>query len=337
MFLFLVKRFAALVPTLFGISTLVFFMVQFLPGDPARVMLGERATPEAVKNLREELGLNEHIVFQYFKFVKKTLQGDFGRSFKSRELVSTEIKNHFPATIELAFFSLLLASFFGILVGIVSAVKRKTFFDYFGMVFALVGISMPVFWLGLVLIMVFAVNFNFLPVSDRISPEFIFEPITNFYLLDALILKDLNIFTNVLQHLVLPAVTLATIPLAIIARLTRSSMLEVLNKDFVRTAHAKGLSKKVVIFKHVLKNALIPIVTVIGLQFGLLLGGAILTETVFAWPGVGRWVLNSVLARDFTSVQGGAITIATAFVLINLLVDVLYFYLNPKLRSEFLR
>lgn len=334
MLLYFLKRIFALLPTLIGISTLVFLMIQMIPGDPARVMLGERATKEAVENLRKDLGLNEPVYVQYFTFVTNLAKGDLGRSFKSRELVSTELKNYFPATMELAFTSLLIATFFGVLAGISSAVKRKTFLDYFSMISALVGVSMPVFWLGLVLILIFAVNFDFLPISGRISSEFIFSPITNFYLIDTILLGNFKAFWDALKHLILPAVTLATIPLAIIARLTRSSMLEVLSKDFVRTARAKGLKERLVVFKHALKNALIPIVTVIGIQFGLLLGGAILTETIFAWPGIGRWVLNSVLARDFLSVQGGAIAIATAFVLINLFVDLVYFYLNPKLRSN---
>lgn len=309
-------------------------MIQMIPGDPARVMLGERATPEAIENLRKDLGLSKPVYVQYFTFIKNLSTGDLGRSFKSRELVLTELKNYFPATMELAFTSLLIATFFGVLAGISSAVNRKTFLDYFSMISALVGVSMPVFWLGLVLILVFAVNFDFLPISGRISTEFIFTPITNFYLIDTLLMGNISAFWDALKHLILPAITLSTIPLAIIARLTRSSMLEVLSKDFVRTARAKGLKERIVVFKHALKNALIPIVTIIGIQFGLLLGGAILTETIFAWPGIGRWVLNSVLARDFLSVQGGAIAIATAFVLINLFVDLIYFYLNPKLRSN---
>lgn len=334
MLIYFLKRIFALLPTLIGISTLVFLMIQMIPGDPARVMLGERATPEAIENLRKDLGLSKPVYVQYFTFIKNLSTGDLGRSFKSRELVLTELKNYFPATMELAFTSLLIATFFGVLAGISSAVNRKTFLDYFSMISALVGVSMPVFWLGLVLILVFAVNFDFLPISGRISTEFIFTPITNFYLIDTLLMGNISAFWDALKHLILPAITLSTIPLAIIARLTRSSMLEVLSKDFVRTARAKGLKERIVVFKHALKNALIPIVTVIGIQFGLLLGGAILTETIFAWPGIGRWVLNSVLARDFLSVQGGAIAIATAFVLINLFVDLIYFYLNPKLRSN---
>ncbi len=334
MFLYFLKRISALLPTLIGISTLVFLMIQMIPGDPARVMLGERATPEAIENLRKDLGLDEPVYYQYFTFIKNLAKGDLGRSFKSREEVTTELKNYFPATMELAFTSLLIATLLGVLAGISSAVNRKTFLDYFSMISALVGVSMPVFWLGLVLILIFAVNFDFLPISGRISTEFIFTPITNFYLIDTLLIGNFAAFWDALKHLILPAITLATIPLAIIARLTRSSMLEVLSKDFVRTARAKGLKERLVVFKHALKNALIPIVTVIGIQFGLLLGGAILTETIFAWPGIGRWVLNSVLARDFLSVQGGAIAIATAFVLINLFVDLIYFYLNPKLRSN---
>lgn len=336
MFRYILKRLALLIPTLWGVVTLVFLMIVFAPGDPARVMLGERATKESVEKLRHELGLDQPLHVQYWRYLKRVVVFDFGRSIKSGQKVIDEINARFPATIELSLVSMLFAVVFGILFGVLSATKQYSFIDYSSMVVALIGVSMPIFWLGLVLIIIFSINLNILPTGGRIGVRLFFKPITNYYIIDSFIyyFKSGNIkyLGSTLSHLILPAVTLGTIPLAIIARITRSSMLEVLRQDYIRTARAKGISERKVIYSHALKNALLPVVTVIGLQFGMLLGGAILTETIFAWPGIGRWLYNAIEARDYPAVQGGVIIISTSFVLINLLVDLLYSYINPKIK-----
>ena len=317
---------------LLGISVAVFLMLHLTPGDPARVMLGDRATPEALAQLREELGLNEPWQVQYWKFLGRALRGDLGKSIKTHRDISVEIKDRFPATVELALASMIFATVLGMLAGIISSTKQYSFFDYSSMVGSLVGISMPIFWLGLVLIIVFSVNLGLFPTSGRISTRVFLDKTTNFYIIDSLISGNWVAFRDVLHHMVLPAVALGTIPMAIISRMTRSSMLEVVRQDFIRTAEAKGLARAAITYRHALKNAMIPVVTVIGLQFGYLLGGAILTETIFAWPGIGRWLFLAVGARDFRAIQGGALLVATVFILVNLVVDMLYAYLDPRIR-----
>lgn len=331
---YILHRFLTTIPTLLSISFLVFLTLRITPGDPARVMLGERASEEALAELRRELGLDRPWYIQYGRFLKGILQGDLGRSIKTREKVIVEIKNRFPATLELAIASMIFATTWGLLIGIISSTRRYSFLDYSGMIGALIGVSLPIFWLGLLLILVFSVNLGWFPVSGRLSSQISLQPVTHFYLLDSLLTGNSIAFKDALWHLVLPAVALGTIPLAIIARMTRSSMLEVLQQEFIRTAYAKGLSEKWVVYKHALRNALLPVITVIGLQLGFLLGGAILTETIFAWPGVGRWLVLAVQARDFPAIQGGALLLATTFVLINLGVDLLYRYVDPRLKNE---
>lgn len=326
-------RLLTTIPTLLGISFLVFLTLRATPGDPARIMLGERASEQALAELRRELGLDKPWYIQYGRFLKGVLQGDLGRSIKTREKIVVEIKNRFPATIELALASMVFATTLGLLAGIVSSTRRYSFLDYGTMIGALMGVSMPIFWLGLLLILVFSVNLGWFPVSGRLNPQLSLQTITHFYILDSLLTGNWAAFKDALWHLVLPAIALGTIPLSIIARMTRSSMLEVLQQEFIRTAYAKGLSERWVIYKHALHNALIPIITVTGLQLGFLLGGAILTETIFAWPGVGRWLVLAVQARDFPAVQGGALLLATTFVLINLLVDLLYRYVDPRIKG----
>lgn len=332
MFSYIVRRLVLLIPTLFGISVFVFLMIHLTPGDPARVMLGERATPEALEALRRDLGLDAPWYVQYGRFLADILRGELGRSIKTGERIRVEIGQHFPATIELAVMSMLFATLAGMIAGVLSATHRYSLLDYLSMIGALVGISMPIFWLGLMLILFFSIKLQWLPISGRLNPEIFFPVVTNFYLVDSLLAKDWSAFLDALRHLLIPAMTLGTIPLAIIARMTRSSMLEVLREDYIRTAEAKGLNTRRIHYKHALRNALIPVVTVTGLQFGYLLGGAILTETIFAWPGVGRWLLLAVYARDFRAVQGGTLVVATFFVLINLLVDLLYAYIDPRIR-----
>ncbi len=292
--------------TVLGVSVGVFMMIHLVPGDPVLVMLSEFASPADQQALREELGLNKPLYMQYWRYFSSALRGDLGRSVRSNRTVVSEIALRFPNTVRLALVALFLAVIFGGASGIVSAVRRNTFFDHTTMATVLVGLSMPSFWLGLMLMIVFAVRLEWVPVAGYEG----------------------------WRYLILPGITLAAAPTAVLARFTRSSMLEVLNEDYVRTARAKGLQETVVVLKHALKNSLIPVVTVMGLQFGYLLGGAVITETVFAWPGIGRLVVDAILARDFPVVQGTVLVIALGFVLVNLVVDVLYGYLNPRVRFE---
>jgi ABC-type dipeptide/oligopeptide/nickel transport system permease component len=333
---FIYRRLLLLIPTLFGVITLVFAMIALSPGDPARVMLGERANKQAVEKLRKELGLDKPLIQQYAAYLKRVAVLDLGRSIKTGQNVTDEIKARYPATIELSLCAMLFAAALGILIGVASATRKNTWVDYTAMVGALTGVSMPIFWLGLVLMLIFSVALNLLPTGGRIDVRLYFQPITNFYLIDSLIYLfrtgKAQYLGSVLRHLILPSIALGTIPLAIIARITRSSMLEVLKQDYIRTARAAGISERRVIFRYALRNALLPVVTVIGLQFGLLLSGAILTETIFAWPGVGKWIYNAIEARDYPAVQGGIIVVATTFVGINLLVDILYSVINPRIR-----
>jgi len=329
---FILHRLLSLIPTVLGISLLVFLMVQLVPGDPAEMMLGERASEQAIQDLRQQLGLDQPLYIQYGMFLSRLVRGDLGRALRTNEKITVEIAERFPATIELSLMAMLFAVTLGMLAGIISATRQYSLFDYASMILSLVGVSMPIFWLGLVLMIIFSVNLGWLPLSGRMSYNIQLQSVTHFYLLDSVLAGDWKALRDVLWHLVLPAFTLSTIPMAIIARITRSSMLEVLRQDYIRTARAKGLSRFAVHYKHALKNALIPVITVIGLQFGILLGGAILTETIFAWPGIGLWLLNAVYARDFNAVQGGTMLVATTFVSINMIVDVLYAWVNPRIK-----
>jgi len=316
--------------------TLVFAMIALSPGDPAQVMLGERASKERVEKLRHDLGLDKPLLQQYGAYLRRIVVLDFQLSIKTQQKVIDEIRARFPATIELSLCAMVFAAGLGILLGILSATRKNTWVDYTSMVGALAGISMPIFWLGLVLILLFSVVLNLLPTNGRIDIRMYFTPITGFYIIDSLIylVKQgrADYLVSVVKHLILPSVTLGTIPMAIIARITRSSMLEVLKQDYIKTARAAGIPERRVIARYALRNALLPVVTVIGLEFGLLLSGAILTETIFAWPGIGKWIYNAIEARDYPAVQGGIIIIATTFVLINVLVDFLYSVINPKIR-----
>ena len=331
MFAYIIRRIFILVPTLLGVSLIVFFMLRLTPGDPAELMLGERATEESLHQVREHLGLNKPLHVQYGMFMKRLMKGDLGETIFTRQKVWVEIKHRFPATMELSFCALFISIIMGIILGIISATKQYSVFDYLSMLGALTGVSMPIFWLGLVLMLIFSVNLGWLPISGRLSVFTELDVVTNFYVLDSIITKNWVAFKDSIWHLIMPAVTLSTIPTAIIARMTRSSMLEVLRQDYIKTAKAKGLSSFKVVYKHALRNALIPVVTTIGLQFGVLLCGAILTETIFAWPGVGKWMYDAVMQRDYMVIQGGTLIIATIFILINLFVDLLYAVINPKI------
>jgi len=326
-----------LFPTLFGVVTLVFFMIALSPGDPARVMLGERASKEKIEKLRADLGLDKPLIQQYGLYLERIVRLDFGKSIKSGQKVWDEIKERYPATIELALCAMIFASVLGVWIGVISATRKNTWIDYTSMVGALFGVSMPVFWLALVMIMIFSVQLNMFPTGGRMNMRLYFTPETNFYLLDTfklLLQGKPEYFRSALHHLILPSIALGTIPLAIIARTTRSSMLEVLKQDYVKTVRSSGIKERRVVFRYALRNALLPVITVIGLQFGMLLAGALLTETIFAWPGIGKWIYHAIEARDYPAVQGGIIIISTSFVLINLVVDVLYSVINPKIRLQ---
>jgi peptide/nickel transport system permease protein len=306
-------------------------MMHITPGDPAELLLGERATEPALVALREHLGLNKPLYIQYGMFLKRLMKGDLGETIWTRQKVWTEVKQRFPATIELSIAAMLISSLLGVILGIISATKQYSLFDYLSMLGALVGVSMPIFWLGLILMLIFSLNLGWFPMSGRLSVGIELSKITNFYILDALLTKNWAALKDALWHLTLPAITLSTIPMAIVARMTRSSMLEVLRQDYIKTAKAKGLPPLMVIMKHAFRNALIPVITVVGLMFGILMAGAILTETIFAWPGVGKWLYDAVLQRDYMVIQGGTLIVAAIFVLINLVVDILYAVINPKI------
>lgn len=336
MTIYLAKRILNLIPVLLGITLLVFVFLHLIPGDPAIVMAGERATPEQIAELREQLGLNQPLPLQYLIFLSNLVRLNFGTSIISGVSIADEIKIRWPATFELSVAAMLVAIIIGIPTGVLAAVRKNSAVDNLTMSGSLLGVSLPVYWLGLLLIYLFAVNLNWLPPSGRLSIDagFHFKPITGFYVLDALLQGNFQSLQDVLAHLILPALTLGTIPLAILARITRSAMLEVLSQDYIRTARAKGLLERWVIFKHALKNALLPVVTIIGLQFGTLLSGAILTETIFSWPGIGSWIYEGILARDYPVVQGGVVFVAVTFVLINLLVDLSYAFLDPRIQYQ---
>lgn len=327
-----IRKLFQLILIVAGVSLVVFLMLRMIPGDPAQLLLGELSSPEELASLREQLGLNRSLPVQYWIFVKNMMMGDFGNSVRTGTPVIQEIIPRFIATMELSAAGMLIATVFGILAGVVSAVYKNSMIDYAAMLSALVGVSIPVFWLGLMMIYVFAVHFQILPMMGRMDLAVDLQPITGFVLVDAMIHMDFSAFKDGFFHLIMPAVTLSTIPMAIIARITRSSMLEVLNQDYIRTARAKGMEEHVVIFRHALGNAFLPIVTVLGINMGLLLGGAVLTETIFSWPGLGRFVVDSLMGRDYNAVQACILIFAVLMALINLLVDLLYAILDPRIR-----
>jgi peptide/nickel transport system permease protein len=326
------RRLLALVPILLGLSFVVFAFVRMLPGGPAQALLGERATAEQVQAIERQLGLDQPIWVQYGNYMGNVLSGDFGQSIVTRRPVTEELLQRFPATVELALAAILIAVLVGVPLGFLAAKRYQGIVDQASLVGSLIGISFPVFFLAILLKWLFAVQLGWLPTIGRLSVTTSMDNPTNLFLLDALLTTDGEAFRDALRHLVLPALALATIPLAIVARITRAAVLEVLSEDYVRTANAKGMSPGVVSRRHVLKNAMLPVVTIVGLQTGLLLTGAILTETIFAWPGVGSWMLNAIRARDYAVLQGGIVFFALVVVIVNLLVDVSYAFLNPRIR-----
>ncbi|EAQ65064.1 dipeptide ABC transporter, permease protein [Marinomonas sp. MED121] len=335
MFQFIFKRLSLVIPTFIGITLLTFTLIRLIPGDPIEVMAGERGvSAERHAILSAELGLDQPLYIQYFQYVKGIFQGDLGNSLVTREPVLSEFLTLFPATVELAFCAAIFAVLVGLPAGIIAAVRRGTLFDHSVMTFSLTGYSMPIFWWALLLMLVFSVNLGWTPVSGRIDVVFWIEDVTGFMLIDSLLSDEEGAFSSAVSHLILPSIVLGTIPMAVIARMTRSSMLEVLSEDYIRTARSKGIAPWRVIVIHALRNALIPVITVIGLQVGILLSGAILTETVFAWPGIGKWLIESIGRRDYPVVQGGILIVATIIIIVNLLVDLTYGIINPRIRHS---
>ncbi len=304
------KRLWQLLPILLIVSTIIFVITRMIPGDPALTMLGPQASADAIADLKSELGLDKNIAVQYLMYLKDVVRGDFGTSYSYHEPVASLILEKFPNTLLLSLFSLFLASLIGIPVGVISATKQYSMFDYVSMMLALVGVSMPIFWLGLMLVLVFSVNLGWLPALGMGSLQ--------------------GGIGDVLRHLILPGVCIATIPMATFARITRASMLEVVHQDYIKALRARGIRESIIIWKHALKNAFPPILTVIGLQISYLLAGAILTETIFAWPGMGRMIFDAIENRDYLLIQGSVLFIAFIYVLINLLVDMVYMIVNPK-------
>jgi peptide/nickel transport system permease protein len=328
---YITRRLLAMIPTLIGVTIVVFMFIHLIPGDPATAMLRENAPAEVAERIRESLGLNKPLYEQYAIYMGKILRGDLGRSLVTNNPVSDDLANRLPATAELSLFAMFFAIAIGVPAGIISAVRRNSIIDTLSMFFSLTGVSMPIFWLGLMAIFIFAVVLHWVPAGTRIGVDAQLERVTNFYILDSLLTGNLSALADVLQHLIMPSLVLSTVPMALLARMTRSSMLEALNQDYVRTAHAKGLHTRAVVLGHALKNALLPVVTVVGLQVGGLLSGAILTETIFGWPGIGRWVYDSIQLRDYPVVQGVTLTIALIFVVVNLIVDISYAFIDPRI------
>ena len=330
---FILRRLLLLIPILLGLTVIIFLFIRLLPGDPASAILGERATPESLARVREALGLDRPLPEQYWDYVSGLARGDLGSSFLTNRDVVDDFLQRFPATLELTLAAMLFALVLGIPLGMLTAKRRGSWVDNLGTVVSLIGISIPIFFLGLMLKFLFAIYWPILPDSGRIDLiEYLIPRVTNLMTVDALLAGEWGGFVDALRHLVLPGIALGTIPLAIIMRITRASVIDVLNEDYVRTANAKGLHGDVVDRRHVLRNAMLPVVTVIGLQTGLLLGGAILTETIFGWGGVGKWIYDAVLSSDYQVIQSGVLLLALIFVLVNLVVDVSYALLNPRIR-----
>ncbi len=329
---FIGRRIFQIIPVLLGVSIIVFFMVRAIPGDPAQILLGQTATQEQVQVMRAQMGLDKPVPVQYLVFLKDASTGNLGESIVTGRPVTVELMARLPATLELTTFAMFVAVLVGVPVGVISAVKQYSILDKITSVLALTGISMPIFWLAMILVVIFTVNLQLLPFPGRLSSETTITAITGMVLVDSLLTFNFAGFWDGLKHLILPAVALGTIPMAVVTRMTRSSMLEVMNEDYVRTARAKGVVPWRVVFKHALRNAMLPTVTVIGLQTGLLMGGAIITETIFAWPGVGQIAYDSINRRDYAMIQGVVLYGALLFVLVNLLVDILYAVLDPRVR-----
>lgn len=329
---YLIRRTLESIPVIIGVSILVFLLLRLIPGDPAIAILGERATPENVAQIRERLGLNKPLPEQYMIWVGNMLQGDLGHTVRGNIPIANELRSRFPATVELSLVALTLATMIGVPLGIISAVRRNSFIDTATMFGALLGVSVPIFVLGLLLIYFFGVELKLLPFIGRLNSSIQLETRTGLFVIDSILTGNWPALQDSITRLILPSITLFTVPLAIIARITRSSMLEVLNQDYIRTARSKGLGERSVVIGHALRNALLPIVTIIGLQLGTLLSGAVLTETIYSWPGIGKWLFDSIIARDYPIVQSVTLVIALIYVIINFAVDLLYAIVDPRIR-----
>lgn len=330
---FIVRRLLLLIPILVGLSILIFLYLRALPGSPAYALLGDRATPQTVAAINREYGLDRPVYIQYWRYTKRAFfEGDLGTSSRTRQPITAELKRRFPATVELAVGAMLFATLLGVPLGFIAAKKYGTWIDHTSLFASLLGISIPIFFLAILLKYIFAVRLGWLPTVGRASVLTNLEHPTNFYILDSILTGNWSAFVDTSKHLILPAIALGTIPLAIVARITRASVLDVQNEDYVRTARAKGVAPITVDRRHVLRNALLPITTIIGLQVGLLLSGAVLTEKVFAWPGVGSWLVDAIAGRDYPVLQGGVLFLAIIFVLVNLVVDIAYGFINPRIR-----
>jgi peptide/nickel transport system permease protein len=330
---FVVRRLLLLIPILIGLSILIFLYLRALPGSPAVALLGERATPETIAAIENEYGLNEPIYVQYWRYTKNViLNFELGTSSNTRQPVTEELKRRFPATVELALGAMIFATIFGIPLGFIAAKRYGTWIDQTSLLASLIGISIPIFFLAIILKYIFSVRLGWLPSVGRQDPLLAAEHPTNFYILDAIITLNWEAFVDAIKHLILPAIALGTIPLAIIARITRASTLDVQNEDYVRTARAKGVAPRTLDRRHIFRNALLPITTIVGLQVGLLLSGAVLTEKVFAWPGVGSWLVDAIEGRDYAVLQGGILFLAIVFVFVNLIVDLTYGFIDPRIR-----
>jgi ABC-type dipeptide/oligopeptide/nickel transport system permease component len=326
------RRILGAIPVLLGISFLVFMLMHIAPGDPVSLLLGDDATPADVEQLRRELGLDKPLLVQYWDFLSRAVRGDFGRSLKFNEPVMKLVFERLPATIELAFISLIVAIIIAVPLGVYSAIKHNSLFDHAGMSVALIGVSLPNFWLGIMLIYFLGGQLNLLPVAGRIEYGIDVKPITHLYLIDSLITGNFTAFWSVLQHLLMPAFTLGTSLAAIVTRISRSSVLEVMRQDFITTARAKGLTEKAVIWRHILRNAMITIVTILGLQLGALLNGSVITETVFSFPGIGELLIQSISARDYKLTQVLILFFAVIYFVVNLLTDFLYSWIDPRIK-----
>ncbi len=328
---YLIRRLILAIPVLLGVTFFAYSMV-LLTGDPAYALAGEHSTPEMRAALREKLGLDDPLPVQYGRFLVRIAKGDLGTSIISRIPVATELRLFLPATIELAMAAMAIAIVVGVPLGVIAAYRHNSVTDLGTTFGSLVGVSMPIFWLALMMLWIFGLKLGWFPIGGRIDRSVDLQVITNLYIVDSIITLNFPALASTLHHLTLPAIALATIPTAFIARITRSAMLDVLGENYVRTARAKGLAEKSVVSRHALKNAMLPVITVIGLQMGLLMTGAILTETIFAWPGMGRWIVNGIIARNFPVVQAGVLVFALIFVVVNLIVDVSYGWFNPRIR-----
>ena len=331
---YLLRRLALTIPILLGVSLLVFLMLHSAGGDPAQSILGARADPESIAKLRQELGLDRPLLVQYVAFLSGAVRGDFGRSYRSNTPVTTEIAARFPATIELAIAAMAIAVVTGVVFGTLAAVRRHSILDYVSSTVVLLGVSIPTFWLGLILIIIFGLWMRWLPISGRVDPRLGADPSLPFLTLASILNGNWAVAKDALRHLILPALTLAAWPAAIVARMTRASLIESLGQDYVRTARGKGLPEQLIVVGHAARNALLPVLTVVGLEFGTLLGGAVVTETIFSWPGLGQLTVTAIEARDYQMVQGVVVLLGAVFVLLNLLVDVLYAVLDPRIRYE---